>query len=212
MKAQFITLEGIEGAGKSLQKDALCRLLDANGIQFIATREPGGTPYAEAIRSLLLNKSSEPPVAMTELLLMFAARAQHLERLILPTLASGVWVICDRFTDATYAYQGAGRQIEMDWIRTLESLVQNERRPDTTLIFDVSVDTSMARVSQRGSLDRIESENLGFFNRVRDQYKRIASESPDRVLLIDATTEISSVTESMYGLLRKRWGLSCLPG
>ena len=100
----------------------------------------------------------------------------------------------------------------MDWIRTLESLVQNERRPDTTLIFDVSVDTSMARVSQRGSLDRIESENLGFFNRVRDQYKRIASESPDRVLLIDATTEISSVTESMYGLLRKRWGLSCLPG
>ena len=212
MEAKFVTLEGIEGSGKSSQKKALCNLLNANGIKFIETREPGGTPFAEVIRDLLLNPTAESPTVMTELLLMFAARAQHLEQLILPALASGTWVVCDRFTDATYAYQGAGRQLEMKWIHTLEKLVHEKCRPDTTIIFDVPVEVGMARVSQRGLPDRIESESLEFFNRVRLQYKKIACESPDRVLLIDATTEIENVTASMYGLLAKRWGLSCLPG
>ena len=134
LKAQFITLEGVEGAGKSTQKDALCRLLDVNGVPYIETREPGGTSYAESIRELLLSHSDDAPSAKTELLLMFAARAQHLETKILPALEAGTWVICDRFTDATYAYQGGGRELPVDWIETLETLVQGTKRPDLTLI------------------------------------------------------------------------------
>ena len=155
-KPQFITLEGIEGAGKSTQKVALCRLLDANGITYIETREPGGTPYAESIRQLLLTRSEDAPSAKTELLLMFAARAQHLEAKIIPALEAGAWVVCDRFTDATYAYQGGGRQLPVDWIQSLETLVQGVRRPDLTLIFDIPVEMGLARADLRGALDRIE--------------------------------------------------------
>ena len=161
-KAQFITLEGVEGAGKSTQKDALCELLDANGIRYIQTREPGGTPYAENIRALLLGSSDETPQAKTELLLMFAARAQHLETKILPALKRDIWVVCDRFTDATYAYQGGGRGLPSVWIQTLEKLVQGERVPDLTLFFDVPVEIGLERADRRGNLDRIESEDIEF--------------------------------------------------
>lgn len=211
-QAQFITLEGVEGAGKSTQKDALCRLLDANGIEFIETREPGGTPYAEAIRELLLNHSDDSPCSKTELLLMFAARAQHLETKILPALESGIWVVCDRFTDATFAYQGGGRQLPLDWIVTLESLVQEGRRPDLTLIFDVPVEIGLARAGRRGSLDRIESEDIAFFERVRAMYRLIAEKNPERVVTLDATPDANQVTELMFSELMHRWDLSCHPG
>ena len=211
-KAQFITLEGVEGAGKSTQKRALCRLLDANGIAYIETREPGGTPYAESIRELLLSHSEDTPSAKTELLLMFAARAQHLETKILPALEAGTWVVCDRFTDATYAYQGGGRQLPVDWIETLETLVQGVKRPDLTLIFDVPVEIGLARAGRRGALDRIESEDIAFFERVRAMYQRIASRDTARVVTLDASADVETVTESMIALLMTRWNLSCHPG
>ena len=209
LKAQFITLEGVEGAGKSTQKDALCRLLDANEVPYIATREPGGTSYAESIRELLLSHSDDAPSAKTELLLMFAARAQHLETRILPALEAGTWVICDRFTDATYAYQGGGRELPVAWIETLETLVQGAKRPDLTLIFDVPIEIGLARAGRRGALDRIESEELAFFERVRAMYQQIASRETDRVVMLDASSDIESVTESMIALLMTRWNLSC---
>ena len=211
-KPQFITLEGIEGAGKSTQKVALCRLLDANGITYIETREPGGTPYAESIRQLLLTRSEDAPSAKTELLLMFAARAQHLETKIIPALEAGAWVVCDRFTDATYAYQGGGRQLPVDWIQSLETLVQGVRRPDLTLIFDIPVEMGLARADLRGALDRIESEDIAFFERVRAIYQEIASRDTERVMTLDATADIDTVTESMITLLMTRWNLSCRPG
>lgn len=211
-KPQFITLEGIEGAGKSTQKVALCRLLDANGITYIETREPGGTPYAESIRQLLLTRSEDAPSAKTELLLMFAARAQHLETKIIPALEAGAWVVCDRFTDATYAYQGGGRQLPVDWIQSLETLVQGVRRPDLTLIFDIPVEMGLARADLRGALDRIESEDIAFFERVRAMYQEIASRDTERVMTLDATADIHTVTESMITLLMTRWNLSCRPG
>ena len=211
-KPQFITLEGIEGAGKSTQKVALCRLLDANGITYIETREPGGTPYAESIRQLLLTRSEDVPSAKTELLLMFAARAQHLETKIIPALEAGTWVVCDRFTDATYAYQGGGRQLPVDWIQSLETLVQGVRRPDLTLIFDIPVEMGLARADLRGALDRIESEDIAFFERVRAMYQEIASRDTERVMTLDATADIDTVTESMITLLMTRWNLSCRPG
>ena len=211
-KPQFITLEGIEGAGKSTQKVALCRLLDANGITYIETREPGGTPYAESIRELLLTRSEDAPSAKTELLLMFAARAQHLETKIIPALEAGAWVVCDRFTDATYAYQGGGRQLPVDWIQSLETLVQGVRRPDLTLIFDIPVEMGLARADLRGALDRIESEDIAFFERVRAMYQEIASRDTERVMTLDATADIDTVTESMITLLMTRWNLSCRPG
>ena len=211
-KPQFITLEGIEGAGKSTQKVALCRLLDANGITYIETREPGGTPYAESIRQLLLTRSEDAPSAKTELLLMFAARAQHLETKIIPALEAGAWVVCDRFTDATYAYQGGGRQLPVDWIQSLETLVQGVVRPDLTLIFDIPVEMGLARADLRGALDRIESEDITFFERVRAMYQEIASRDRERVMTLDATADIDTVTESMITLLMTRWNLSCRPG
>ncbi|MDC1467002.1 dTMP kinase [Litorivicinus sp.] len=208
---QFISLEGMEGAGKSTQKKALCELLLANGIAFIETREPGGTPYAEAIRSLLLDHTLEAPAAKTELLLMFAARAQHLEMRILPALADGLWVVCDRFTDATYAYQGKGRALPLEWIATLETLVQGNLRPDTTLIFDVPVDVGLERAGKRGDLDRIELEDWAFFDRVRRGYRAIAEANDRRVLWFDASQDMESVTDAMYKKLMSRWGFSCRP-
>ena len=211
-KAQFITLEGVEGAGKSTQKDALCELLDANGIRYIQTREPGGTPYAENIRALLLDSSDETPQAKTELLLMFAARAQHLETKILPALKRDIWVVCDRFTDATYAYQGGGRGLPSVWIQTLEKLVQGERVPDLTLFFDVPVEIGLERADRRGNLDRIESEDIEFFERVRRTYKEIATRDSGRVITLDATVGVERLTQEMTSRLMSRWGLKCRPG
>ena len=178
-------------------------------VPYIETREPGGTPYAESIRELLLSHSDDAPSAKTELLLMFAARAQHLETKILPALEAGTWVICDRFTDATYAYQGGGRELPVDWIETLETLVQGAKRPDLTLIFDVPIEIGLAGAGRRGALDRIESEELAFFERVRAMYQQIASRETDRIVMLDASSDIESVTESMITLLMTRWNLSC---
>ena len=212
VKPQFITLEGVEGAGKTTQKQALCRFLEGHGIAYVETREPGGTPYAERIRGLLLDHAEEPVAAKTELLLMFAARAQHLEQCIKPALAAGQWVICDRFTDATYAYQGGGRQLPMDWIDQLRVWVHGDFQPHTTLIFDVPVELGLARAEARGGLDRIESEHRAFFERVRQAYHAIAAAEPERVVLIDATDSADQVSATMLDILSARWGLPCNPG
>lgn len=207
MKPQFVTLEGVEGAGKSTQKAALCDWLRAHDVPFIETREPGGTPLAEEIRRLLLHTENDPPTVLTELLLMFAARAQHLETRIQTALAAGSWVICDRFTDATFAYQGGGRGCPWDWIEMLESLVQGTVRPDTTIIFDVPVEVGLARAAARSQADRIEREEAAFFERVRDAYLRRADADPRRFVVVDGTPPATQVTESLLVTLATRWGL-----
>lgn len=205
MNPKFVTFEGIEGAGKSTQKQIFCEWLAARDIPFIETREPGGTPYAEQIRNLLLDHPEEPVAAKTELLLMFASRAQHLEQCILPALAHGQWVVCDRFTDATYAYQGGGRGLPLDWIETLERLVQGDRQPDLTLLLDVPVEVGLTRASRRGALDRIESETVAFFARVRAHYLARARAHADRFVVLDATASPTQVSEAMWAAVRNAW-------
>ena len=187
MPAKFITFEGIEGVGKTTQVAMASAWFDAQGVSCVVTREPGGTPLAERVRDLVLARSDEnlPPTA--ELLLMFAARSVHLENRIAPALAGGACVLCDRFTDATFAYQGAGRGIPTATIATLESLVQGRRQPDLTVLLDLPVEQAMQRVRQRGRhADRFESERLEFFERVRQGYLQRARSSPDRCVVIDA--------------------------
>jgi dTMP kinase len=205
MKPQFVTLEGVEGAGKSTQKAAICAWLSARGVSFVETREPGGTPLAESIRSLLLHTEEDPPTALTELLLMFAARAQHLETRIQTALNAGHWVICDRFTDATFAYQGGGRGCPWAWIETLESLVQGGLRPDTTIVFDVPVDVGLARAASRSQADRIEREDRAFFERVRQAYHQRAQAEPARFLMVDGTPPAEQVTKTLLTTLATRW-------
>ncbi|MBC7183892.1 MAG: dTMP kinase, partial [Marinobacter sp.] len=167
-RGQFITFEGSEGVGKSTQLANAAKTLEELGVEFIVTREPGGTPMAEAIRELLLAPRDEAVNETTELLLMFAARAQHLYNRILPALSAGKWVLCDRFTDATFAYQGGGRGVPTERIALLETLVQGEIRPDHIILLDAPVETGMARARKRGELDRFEQEDLEFFQRIRD--------------------------------------------
>ena len=166
--AMFVTLEGGEGAGKSTSRDFIVSLLEEYNVPFIQTREPGGTPIGEALRELLLSKEGTAPSVTTELLMVFAARAQHLHEVIEPALRDGKWVFCDRFTDATYAYQGYGRGFDLGEIEALESLVQRGRHPDITLLFDIDPKLGMARVLQRAELDRFEEEQMDFFQRVRE--------------------------------------------
>ncbi len=194
--ARFVTIEGGEGVGKSTLARALAAALAARGIDAAVTREPGGTPLAESIRELLLAPRAEvlPPVA--ELLLMFAARAAHLNNLIEPALAAGRWVLCDRFTDATYAYQGSGRGLDVAAIAALERLVQGTRRPDLTLLLDAPVAVGAARVANRRSpsgLDRFELERTEFFERVRAAYLARAAQEPERFVVIDASGPIAEV-------------------
>lgn len=205
MKPQFVTLEGVEGAGKSTQRAVVCDLLAKHGVSFIETREPGGTPLAERIRDLLLEPTTQPPADLTELLLMFAARADHIEHTIRPALARGDWVICDRFTDATYAYQGAGRRLPYAWVETLEQLVHAELQPDTTLLFDVTIEIGLSRASHRGSLDRIETEDRDFFERVRAAYYQRASENPERFVVIDGAPDAQTVSTELIKTLEQRW-------
>ena len=157
-RGQFITFEGTEGVGKSTQLRNAAMVLREAGVEVIVTREPGGTPMAEAIRELLLAPRTEPVNDITELLLMFAARAQHLHSLILPELTAGRWILCDRFTDATFAYQGGGRGVPAQTIQTLETLVQGHVRPDHVVLLDAPVATGMARARHRGGLDRFEQD------------------------------------------------------
>ncbi|MDF2489175.1 MAG: tmk [Pseudomonas sp.] len=201
MSGLFITLEGPEGAGKSTNRDYLAARLREQGLDVVLTREPGGTPLAERIRELLLAPSDETMHSDTELLLMFAARAQHLARVIRPALARGAVVLCDRFTDATYAYQGGGRGVSIDRIATLETFVQGGLRPDLTLVFDLPVEIGLARAAARGRLDRFEQEGLAFFEAVRQAYLQRAGREPQRYRLLDAAQSLEAVQAAIDGLL-----------
>lgn len=197
----FITVEGGEGVGKSTNIAFVADTLRQRGIDFVLTREPGGTPLAEDIRDLLLQPREERVADTTELLLMFACRAQHISAVIEPALARGQWVICDRFTDATYAYQGGGREIGLEKVADLEQWVQGDLRPDFTLLLDADVATGMARAGKRGALDRFEQEQQQFFERVRATYLQLASLHPQRFRLIDATPALAQVQQQISGVL-----------
>ncbi len=195
MIGKFITVEGIEGVGKSTNMEFIHRQLQTAGKDVLVTREPGGTPLAEAIRELLLDPAFTGMDALCELQLMFAARAEHLAKVIRPALAAGRWVLCDRFTDATYAYQGGGRGLETAVIARLEDLVQGDFRPDLTLLLDVPVETGLARASLRGTLDRFEQEKIEFFERVRQSYLGMARKHPGRYRIIDASQSLEAVQQ-----------------
>jgi len=193
----FVTVEGGEGVGKSTNLVFLKNYLSNNGIEVVITREPGGTHLGEEIRELLLQVRREQVNAMAELLLIFAARAQHIRELIEPALAAGKWVLCDRFTDATYAYQCGGRGVELKTVRRLEELVQGNLRPDYTVLLDVAVEIGMDRARGRGDLDRFEQETLDFFERVRSSYLEQAKNSSDRYRLIDAGRSLDEVQREL---------------
>ncbi|MCK9533948.1 MAG: dTMP kinase [Pseudomonas sp.] len=197
MPGLFITLEGPEGAGKTTNRAYLAEQLQAQGFSVTLTREPGGTALAEQIRDILLAPHAESMSVDTELLLMFAARAQHLAQVILPALAAGHIVICDRFTDATYAYQGGGRGLDCARIAQLEQFVQGDLRPDLTLLFDLPVADGMARAVARGKLDRFEQEQQDFFEKVRQSYLQRAENDPVRFRRVNAQQALADVQKSL---------------
>jgi dTMP kinase len=201
MTGRFITVEGIEGVGKTTNIDFIHRQLLLAGREVLLTREPGGTPLAEAIRGLLLDPEYTGMDARCELQLVFAARAEHLARVIRPALAQGKWVLCDRFTDATYAYQGGGRGIETSIIAALEALVQGDFRPDLTLLLDLPVAVGLARAGKRGALDRFEQEQVDFFDRVRMCYLEMAHEHAARYRVIDAAQPLDQVQQELATVL-----------
>ena len=204
LAGRFITIEGGEGAGKSTAQLRLKATLESRGISVVCTREPGGTPLAESIRQTLLDVEGEAPVEMAELLLVFASRAQHLAKVIEPALAAGKWVICDRFTDATFAYQGAARGLSNQLISTLERLVQGGRQPDAVILMDLQPHIGMERAKSRGALDRFEREQHHFYERVRSGYLARVNENPSRYTVIDAEQELESVYNEL-DKLAERW-------
>ncbi len=204
MKGKFITVEGTEGTGKSTNIAVLEAMLGNKGIDCLRTREPGGSAIAEKIRNLLLRNEEEKPADLTELLLIFAARAEHLAKRIAPALASGKWVLCDRFTDATFAYQGGGRGLSGESIATLQTIVQGELRPDLTLILDLDPEIGLDRVSRRGKPDRFEKEAIGFHHRVRRHYLDIARREPERCVLIDAAGSPDEVGRRLLSVAKQR--------
>ena len=191
--SKFITLEGIEGVGKTSNLRYIKESLEAAGHDCVVTREPGGTNLGEALRGLLLSHSDDDMSADAELLMMFAARAEHLAKVIKPALADGKTVLCDRFTEATYAYQGGGRLLDVNKISELEDWVQGDLRPDLTVILDAPVEIGRARAGSRSAPDRIEKEQDDFFQRVRNAYIEMAGHYPQRICLIDASCDIESV-------------------
>ena len=201
LKGRFITVEGGEGAGKSSNLDFIRNLLNRAGKQVVFTREPGGTPLGEAIRDLLLGHQHTGMADDTELLLMFAARAEHLQQKIIPALEQGHWVLCDRFTDASYAYQGAGRGLAGDRIASLEQFVQGDLRPDLTLLLDLPVEQGLARAGQRSEPDRFEKQEMSFFEKVRAGYLEIAVREPDRVKVIDASKPLETVQQQINSVV-----------
>jgi dTMP kinase len=209
--ARFVTFEGIEGVGKTTQVALRSSVLKARDIAHVVTREPGGTPLAESIRQVVLTAREEslPPTA--ELLLMFAARAVHLANHIEPNLRAGRWVICDRFTDATYAYQGGGRQLRAQPIHDLEDMVQGTRRPDLTILLDAPVAGALARAAARNAgsaADRFERERSEFFERVRKVYLARAAAEPERIALVDATQSVNEVSARILEQLQARSWIS----
>lgn len=202
MRGRFITVEGVEGAGKSTLIDALRECLEADDREVMVTREPGGTRLGEALREVLLDNHQREMVPEAELLLMFAARVQHVKETIRPALAAGTWVICDRFTDATYAYQGYGRRMPLAHIRYLEKWLQEDLRPDLTVLLDLPVETGLARTGERGGPDRFETEADEFFERVRGGYLELARAEPERFRKVDASRSREAVREQAGEVLR----------
>lgn len=204
MSGRFVTFEGIEGVGKSTQLAAAQASLQQLGVDVVVTREPGGTALAEQIRGLLLDTGHTAMTPDVELLLIFAARAQHLAEKILPALAAGRWVLCDRFTDATYAYQGGGRGLGAERVATIEQWVQGSLQPDATILLDASPEVGLARARARGGdSDRFEREQLLFFQRVRDVYLQRAAAHPDRFTVLDATADVPEVTAQVVAVLER---------
>ncbi|MGD2117876.1 MAG: dTMP kinase [Chromatiales bacterium] len=202
MPGKFITVEGGEGAGKSSNLEFIRSLLQQAGHEVLYTREPGGTELGEALRNLLLGHKHTGMSDDAELLLMFAARAEHLQQKILPALKAGQWVLCDRFTDATYAYQGGGRGIDPQRIAELESWVQGDMRPDLTLLLDLPVETGLARANQRSEPDRFEVEKTQFFEKVRRAYLAIAAAQPQRVRIINAELPLEQVQAQIAAVMQ----------
>ena len=208
MPAKFITLEGIEGAGKTTVADRLTQALRARGITVHATREPGGTKLAERVRALVLERGEEHISATAETLLMFGARQVHVDNLIRPALTRGEWVLCDRFTDATHAYQGGGRGVDRKLIEQIAHAVHGDLNPDCTLLLDVPVRVGLERMqARRGAVDRFEIESSQFFDRVRNRYLELAKAYPDRFRVIDATAKLDQVCEAAVAALDDCLGL-----
>lgn len=203
-KARFISVEGIEGMGKSTHLRFIQTWLAKHSVRVVRTREPGGTPAAERIRKLLLDPANQGLSPMSELLLMFAARASHAEQLIRPALAAGRWVLCDRFTDASYAYQGGGRKLRAQQIATLEQMVLKDLKPNLTLLLDAPVQVGLTRMHQRGARDRFEREQLEFFERVRRHYLSRAKRHARRFRIIDASGELREVRGQIQAVLEER--------
>lgn len=200
-RALFITLEGSEGVGKTSNMNFIKSMLDEKGIDYVETREPGGTPLGEALREMLLGEQFKGMSDDTELMLMFAARAEHVAQVIRPALDAGKWVLCDRFTDATYAYQGGGRQLDMRRIEGLENWVLGELRPDLTLLLDAPVEIGRERAGKRSAPDRFEQERDAFFNRVRETYLARSRAEPNRINVIDASVELERVQHQISEVL-----------
>ena len=207
MKPRFITLDGIDGAGKSTNLTIMKAWFEKHQLPVLFTREPGGTPAGEALREILLNPATQVSLR-TETLLMFAARQQHLETVILPALKNGTHVVSDRFTDATFAYQGGGRGVPLQDIATLEHWVQGDFRPDLTLLLDVPLEVSMARINQTREKDRFEQEEAEFFNRVREVYLQRANEQPERYAVIDSSQSLDAVKNQIETELDSHFGFN----
>jgi dTMP kinase len=203
MRGKFITVEGTEGVGKTTNIELIRKLINKRGVELVSTREPGGTFLAEEIREMLLAKREEQVNPTAELLLVFAARAQHIQEVIEPALTRGAWVLSDRFTDATFAYQGYGRGLSLDTISLLEGLVQGELQPDITILLDIDVELGLERARSRAELDRFESEALSFFERVRTGYLSRAKSQPERFRLVDAGQSLEKVQADITELFSR---------
>ena len=202
-RGKFITVEGIEGVGKSTNIAVLVERIEAAGHEVLTTREPGGTPFAEDIRDILMNRRDEPVPEIAELLLMFAARSFNVNNVIRPALEKGTWVVCDRFTDSSRAYQGGGRGLPMETIDAMAEWVHGDTWPDLTILLDAPVDVGMSRAGSRSEPDRIEQERHDFFERVRDCYLEIAAREPGRFVVVDTTRDIDAVKADVAALVDK---------
>ena len=218
-RGRFLSIEGVDGAGKSTQLPRIESWLRGRGTRTLATREPGGTPLGESLRAVLLDPRFTGMSPVAELLVMFAARAEHLAKVIAPAIEDGVWVLCERFTDATFAYQGGGRDVDRTTIEALEDIVQGDTRPDLVLVLDLPPAAGLARAERRrrnavsaagaagsgsGATDRFEREDAAFFRRVREIYLERANEDPERYAVIDASTDGATVTEHMIRAIGER--------
>ncbi|HHL32045.1 MAG TPA: dTMP kinase [Oceanospirillales bacterium] len=201
---RFITLEGSEGAGKTTALKLICQILDSWGVEYICTREPGGEPTAEKIREILLH--SEHLHAKTELLLMFAARNEHIENVIKPALTKGIWVVSDRFVDASYAYQGGGRQLGFDTVKWMDTFIVADIQADFTLLMDIEPEIGLSRISSRGQADRIEQEGIAFFHRITKAYREKARSNAERYAVIDASQPIEQVVQLIKQAFSDRKG------